>query len=381
MTRTTASSASDPLTAQDALDALGTLALGKRLWVKLRSDRGTVEALFGDGQGAPLTCARWPEPKPPRVPDARRRWWRGCLLLEFPFDDRLPGLEQAVDPDWIAGEIARVLGTSPGTASCTVIRYKPGRRCVLKWTAGSSSWCAKVHRAGEAEMLFERTRAVQVRAPGAPLVFPIAVNSAASLLIAPWIRGPAWTDLADADRPDALRAAGAALAALHAVPPPGDWPARTPDLEARRLESAAEKIAREAPELAGPARSAAGPAARILRALPADPRTCHGECDPGQFLFVSEGARLVDPDNLRSAHPASDIGGFLAALERFLSDEAERRAAGAAFLSGYRSGGGGGVTAEAQGAFAVAKRVRMALSRVRRRGDGWGDEARRLLMS
>ena len=129
---------------------------------------------------------------------------------------------------------------------------------------------------------------------------------------------------------DPVRAAGAMLARLHAAEVPGDLArslaARTADPVAQGLAHAA-LLDELAPDLAERMRRVV---ARLPGAASAIPVLSHGDLSPDQVLTTHAGDTvwLTDFDRACLAPRAVDLGSFLAVLDD------------AAFLDGYRDGGG-----------------------------------------
>ena len=129
---------------------------------------------------------------------------------------------------------------------------------------------------------------------------------------------------------DPVRAAGAMLARLHAAEVPGDLArslaARTADPVAQGLAHAA-LLDELAPDLAERMRRVV---AELPGVAPAMPVLSHGDLSPDQVLTTHAGDTvwLTDFDRACLAPRAVDLGSFLAVLDD------------AAFLDGYRDGGG-----------------------------------------
>lgn len=129
---------------------------------------------------------------------------------------------------------------------------------------------------------------------------------------------------------DPVRAAGAMLARLHAAEVPGDLArslaARTADPVAQGLAHAA-LLDELAPELAERMRRVVAELPGVASAMPV---LSHGDLSPDQVLTTHAGDTvwLTDFDRACLAPRAVDLGSFLAVLDD------------AAFLDGYRDGGG-----------------------------------------
>ena len=130
--------------------------------------------------------------------------------------------------------------------------------------------------------------------------------------------------------PDPVRAAGAMLARLHAAEVPDDLARslslRAPDPAAQGLAHAA-LLDELAPDLAERMRRVAAELPGVASAMPV---LSHGDLSPDQVLTTHAGDTvwLTDFDRACLAPRAVDLGSFLAVLDD------------AAFLDGYRDGGG-----------------------------------------
>jgi Ser/Thr protein kinase RdoA (MazF antagonist) len=133
---------------------------------------------------------------------------------------------------------------------------------------------------------------------------------------------------------------GAALAALHKLPPPDSLPLFK-RLEADRLERAARVIEVARPDLSMLVRRLAG----RLCSRPGDagdlrqPVCLHGDVHPKNALLRGDSLTLIDLDLSGAGTAAADLGSLLAALSYkrlvgLLSPDAGRELADA-FLAGY----------------------------------------------
>lgn len=217
-------------------------------------------------------------------------------------------------------------------AELSLLRYKPGRRLVLRAQLPTGAAAlVKAHAEpdfrGALDGARHGERAAGIRVLGIrPKRHSIAVE---------WIEGNQ-LDPARAT-PDQLVATGRELARLHAAPG-----------EAHAGRSMAgtdtEAVASLVPGL-GP--DAARTAARIDRALAAlTPRPCtiHGDFSADQVVMSGDGPVVIDWDRISVADPGRDIGTFLARLDADVIEGAisARAAADAedAFVGGYATEAG-----------------------------------------
>jgi streptomycin 6-kinase len=150
------------------------------------------------------------------------------------------------------------------------------------------------------------------------------------------------------ERKDALEIAGAALAELHAQPSgvPADGLRRLDrEDEGEILASLVEPLVFNSPDLESKIRSLARTLAQRLRREPSPARPIHGDFYEDQVLIGGGTATLLDLDEAVLGDPASDLGLFIAHLEKdamlgLLEREAVVPAA-ERLLEGYRSWGTG----------------------------------------
>jgi hypothetical protein len=266
----------------------------------------------------------------------------GAVLWMFPNDRRLHALPLLADG---SAELAELVGRRCRTE---IVAYAAERsasaRCLDE--AGRLIAYAKVrtHDAQEPARL-GAAAAAGVRVPR------VLAASDGALVLEP-IAGRRLDTLTAAELPEALRGLGAALAALHAAPPP---PTPFTRLEPERLARAVVVIARARPE-------AGGPAARVLAALLEHPQyapaVClHGDANLRNAILVAAPERptsgravgaapqrptmvaLLDLEDSAAGPAAADLGqvlaGLLAARIRGAIDERTERALGDALLAGY----------------------------------------------
>jgi len=203
----------------------------------------------------------------------------GGVVQRFPLDVRLPGLATAIED----GEL---------------IRYKPGRRAVIRYPGAY----AKLRADGRAPVAF----------PGAPRV----LRHEGGLTVYEAMPG---TPLRECERAPWMEAVAGAMARLHATRL--DLPAHDLDLEARDLRAAAETaaaIGADPGDLAD----------RVLAALagvePAS-ATIHGSFHDDQVLVGDHGVTLLDLDSAAIGHPLFDVGEFASYLTAAGEDEARGR--------------------------------------------------------
>ncbi len=276
------------------------------------------------------------------------------LFQVFPLDAELPGLPAAAHAATMATALGRMLtcgapGARMADLAVEVVRYKPGRRCLFRYTI---EWIGtdgvrrpevvygKVLRRAD----FERARDVLPRLhAGGNLRFalpePRGTVPALSMEILSPLEGVPLSDCTGAEGFDPLcRRVGEALHELHAlaVVLDGGDPAVTP----RRVAAAAQAFAWLAPREARRIHDLGRELDRRLDLLPARrARPVHGDFHGDNVLVDDTRLALIDFEDAGMGEPASDVGSMWAQLT-WLSIKAGARATGAlagrdAFLAAY----------------------------------------------
>ena len=272
------------------MDVQRALAFGKPRYVRFQPGRRLVvlydslahltvlrpratERLWQEVAGSPLAS---------RVPEL------GGVLQRFPLDARLPGLATAIE----CGEL---------------VRYKPGRRAVIRYRGAYGKLRAD--------------RRAPVALPGTPPV----LEHRPELGLAVYKEMPG-TPLRDSDLEAWMAPVADAMARLHATP--ADLPPHSMDAELADLRAAAEVAAALGFECGALTdRLCAGLAA-------VEPRraTIHGSFHDDQVLVGPGGVTLLDLDSAAIGHPLLDVGHFASYLSAAGED-----AARAAFLDACRA--------------------------------------------
>ncbi|MFT5363195.1 MAG: Ser/Thr protein kinase RdoA (MazF antagonist) [Dinoroseobacter sp.] len=269
--------------------------------------------------------ARWSEIR------QRPKWTKGktkalflddayTVFVPLALERRLPQARRLSDD----AKRARLLHKI-GLTGCdlTILRYKPGRRIVLR-ADGPEGTCAivKLH-ARECDFTRAVAGATQAESLGGPAVIGTSRNYLAVATV--WTRGCALVPTAE---PGDFALAGAALAHHHATAEKdalSDW-AETPPAKA------AEAIAVLLPDFAAKAREVAG----HLPALPPDaPVAIHGDFSADQVVRGQTGMTILDWDRAARGPAARDLGSALAQLDLDAIRGTPTQDASAALLEGY----------------------------------------------
>lgn len=273
-----------------------------------------------------------------------------CRLYDE--DAQLPWLQQATDSTQLAPRFAALLGAPVERVAVTPVRYRAGTRCVFRYEldgpTGPSVVFGKLLREGAAELA--TTAAALHRAsqesPAMPLVLPpLAFWPELQLVLQAEVTGRAeLNDLAfSAEVPQATRErwlhdAGTRLAGLHGAAVAG--PSRSVAEDLDELREYLAPMAAADPNLAERYAAALERAtARAADLAPTPAVASHGAFRTDQFMIQGDQLVMIDLDGFCWAHPARDIGNFLAYLRWKAIRQPERAAmidqAAQLLLEGY----------------------------------------------
>src|SRR2546422_712756 len=277
-----------------------------------------------------------------------------------PLDARFPQLVRLLDPRYVrdmlagaraAGDVAPDQAPASGYA-VTSIRYCPGERHVLRYdsldAAKRGTVFAKLYTGEEGARAFGVTRHVAdwlaEHGEGVTAVRPLAYVAEDAVVLYPRVVGAPLSERLQ--RPGAgvaecLERAGAALHALHHLPPAVAGPLKLHDFAAE-----ASEIAREASDHIPALLPSVGPAIEGLlaragelheRLSPEPPTFTHGDFKSEHIWAAPGGFTFIDFDGCRLADPAYDVGKFLADLQLWFTayDQEGLEQVQEQFLAGY----------------------------------------------
>jgi aminoglycoside phosphotransferase (APT) family kinase protein len=239
------------------------------------------------------------------------------LLEVYPVDRKMPGLLGAATPT-VVQDAMRALalgaGDAPFVDRIEAVRYKPGRKAVLRYRVRASdrrTVYGRVHADGRGAGLLEAGRGLA--GAGVPTPAPLAFVPEFGLLFVEEASGTRLADLPDDEYDRWLPAVAEALAALHSASVEALPPLAKRNKEGAVL-GAARTIATIRPE-AGPLalRLGATLAARLAES-PGVPGPVHGDFYDDQVLVSDSGVVLLDFDAAGRGNPLLDVGNFLAHL-------------------------------------------------------------------
>jgi phosphotransferase family enzyme len=253
------------------------------------------------------------------------------LFQVFPCDDRLPSLVVAVDESRMAAVLEEALasqagGARLGSVSARVMRYKPERKCLIRyelaWAEAAPDapqvvW-ARTARASK----FERSRNTlpRIHAARGGLGFELpqplgVVPDLAMELFGPVSGAVIFADVQRRDYPQISARTGEALRRFHALPVTVDDTFGVAD-QVGRLEENAVEFGWMLPDAAGRIERAAAEIAARLRALPASPpRLIHRDFHGDNVLVAGDGGLvLLDFEDCAMGEPADDVASQWAQL-------------------------------------------------------------------
>lgn len=275
------------------------------------------------------------------------------LFQVFPADWRLESLPTAVDGAAMAPRLAELLGRPVRPVTPRVVRYKPQRRCLLRYELGGGlAVYARVMRAEEwdpARDVLERLWAVRDLL-GFQLPEPLGALEDLRMLVFSEVPGTPLFASTDRDDFVALSArAGVALSEFHELPLNfrQAWDERSTPT---RIAAATTELARLLPAQARRIGALGAALGRRLAAAPsARPCPVHGDFH-GDNVLVGDGrVALIDLEDCAMGDPAEDVAAGWAhrtwQLPRLTAGRAHVVEGREAFLAAYLDHAGAG-TAE-----------------------------------
>jgi Phosphotransferase enzyme family len=245
-----------------------------------------------------------------RVPGGARRVPElGGVLQRYPVDVRLPGLVEA-------------------SVAAELVRYKPGRRAVLRYQLDGRAVYGKLRAddAGAGHLRLAR----RLRNKGIQTPEPLRYEAHMRMAVHGEAPGTRLSDLRGEELDAWMEPVAEALERLHAAPVPELLPHSTAR-EVEELHAAAATAAALLPHRRAAVEELA---TRIAAALETSrtTRTIHGSFHDDQVLVGDAGVVLLDLDSAASGDPLLDVGHFAS----YLSAEGQTTAR-ARFLDAYGS--------------------------------------------
>ncbi len=305
----------------------------------------------------------------------------GCLVEFFPADSNLPALATAADPVQMAGLLALGDGADsrqPISSNIEVLRYRPGRSCVLRYRAkrksGSEDVIVKVYPPGPGAATVSQKLAL-LRAAQLPhgVIFPrpLKFGEDDHLVVMEPVPG---TNLNDLLRPKSREDAAGyittvalGLAGLHSmnVDVGGAWSVAN---EFEQIVRRARRLRPIAPQLAEGAEHLLDRIAPLVSANPQPMCLIHGQFGPSHIFLSGSQMAVVDLDTAGFGDPAIDLGNFTAVLRRKIAMKRQRHLRGLreTFLAQYEAHSNVKGLADRVAVAEAVALVRMAVERFER---------------
>src|SRR5215212_2136545 len=258
----------------------------------------------------------------------------GMVAQIFPLDADFPKLARLADPTYVRDVLAAEAAVQPAAPSyrITPIRYRPGQRHVLRYdpidVAGrvdeGGTLFAKIYNSDKGARTFEVAARISdwlaEQNNGISAVRPLAYIAAEGLVLYPRVVGTPLSELLRQPGPttDAyLRAAGAAIRALHQTPE--SLIALQPHSFAKELKgiiSASEHVHPLLPATSAAIASLIERSGALHQLLPQEPPAfAYGDFKADHLWVTPAGMTLIDFDTCYLSDPAIDLGKFLADIQ------------------------------------------------------------------
>jgi hypothetical protein len=292
---------------------------------------------------------------PFRVLLAENAAW-GMFVQIFPLDADFPKLARLADPAYVQGVLeaeATVQPTAPNYL-ITPIRYRPGQRHVLRYDPideegrvdEGGTLFAKIYNSDKGARTFDVATRISTwlaeQNNSISAVQPLTYIAAEGLVLYPRVVGTPLSELLRQPGPATnahLRAAGAAIRALHQTPE--SLIALQPHSFAKELKgivSASEHVRPLLPATSAMIAGLIERAGALHEQLPQEPPAfAYGDFKADHLWVTPAGMTLIDFDTCYLSDPAIDLGKFLADIQWWYDGYGLDgvAAAQAEFLEGY----------------------------------------------
>ncbi len=242
------------------------------------------------------------------------------ILSPFPCDRDLPALERVSTRD---GQVQLLSRLTPEddqglfSAEWTTLRYKPGRRYVARLDLGDQPQAVlKLHSArGYAQS--RRAAKSLASLKGITPARALGHSDRHQVILLEWLRGESLAILINENRlpNDDMHEVGRLLARLH-TQQTTKLPHRKVEGEIQDLLRGSEDLSAISPSIKSLLNEVSQTCAARLSQLPQVAMLIHGDCHPQQIVVDNGLVSMIDLDSAALGHPASDLGNFLAHLQR-----------------------------------------------------------------
>ena len=280
-----------------------------------------------------------------------------------PLDAHFPQLVRLSDPRYVrhmlavaytASEVAPPKEAPASRYALTPIRYRPGKRHVLRYdpvdATKAGTVFAKLYTGEYGARIFRVAGHVAdwlaEHGEGVTAVRPLAYVAEDAVVLYPRVLGAPLSELLRRGGQRVARClerAGAALHALHHLPQAVVGPLQPHDFaaEVRKAAGASDHIPALLPSVGAAIGALLDRARELHERLPQEPPTfTHGDFKSEHLRAAPSGLTLIDFDSRRLADPAFDVGKFLADLQLWFTvyDQEGLEQAQERFLAGYAPG-------------------------------------------
>ncbi|HJZ46481.1 MAG TPA: aminoglycoside phosphotransferase family protein [Roseiflexaceae bacterium] len=280
----------------------------------------------------------------------------GMWVQVFPIDVSFPRLAPLADPAYVRELLAveQAVQTRAESYRITPIRYRPDQRHVLRYdpldAAGRvderGTLFAKIYNSHKAARTFGVASRVSdwlaEQNSAISAVRPLAHIASEGLVLYPRVTGTPLSDLLREGGPTTdghLRAAGAAIRALHQTPESlVELQPHSFAKELKGIVSASEHVHPLLPETGAQIATLIQRARDLHERLPQEPPVfAYGDFKADHLWVTASGMTLIDFDTCYLADPAIDLGKFLADIQWWYDGYGLDGAAAAQeqFLAGY----------------------------------------------
>lgn len=258
-------------------------------------------------------------------------------------DRKLPGMQRALDGDYMLPVLSEILERANGPVALSHIRtellkYVPGKRGVIAYHLAFSDHSAsarvvygKLYRKTRGQEVFSTLHALwqtsQARHSAFTLPQPLAYLPELGMVLQTAAAGRVLTSFSQPDELFcAVQAAAKSLAALHHLPLHLGAIKTFQEHVAKYCHPGPEVLAREHPEFAPLLFELIAMMSADESLQTAAPCPLHGDINLAQIFITPERAVFIDFDGFCRSHAALDVGNFLVTLaERFGEKSGELR--------------------------------------------------------
>lgn len=350
-------------------------------------ERDVYAKAFTDANHAKLFRGREPA-EAENSADPRRLILRdhNVAVSIFPKDQKLKSLRRLSDAERINKLLRKLLPARDDTWNCRLetLRYKPERRFVGKILSAQGRASALLKIYGNEAFDSARVGAMAFQ-PRERLCVPVllAASDAYSAVAFEWAEGQALNEIITAPvAAAAVTRVGEALASLHHQEPHG-LRHIPPHEQSNSLHEAASALTYLVPSQAEAAKSLALKISTCLAQSKSLPRPIHGDFYANQILLNGEFITILDMDEAAWSDPLSDLGNFMAHVEReALRVDLPRSSVDCikdALLDGYRRKSECTVQPQLLAAHTAAALLKLTHEPFRRREQDWPRQVAKLI--